>query len=123
MDLTKRLYFDAAHRLPDSQDLVTKRCTRPHGHTYALTVKISADNFEGSMIVDFGRIKTVVDRYDHTDLNAFLEIPTAENILVMLAEDLQRMLAMYTPHARLAGLALAEGYKGEADSSWVLQEF
>ena len=27
-------FFDAAHDLPDSENLITKQCTNLHGHTY-----------------------------------------------------------------------------------------
>ncbi|WP_026259414.1 6-carboxytetrahydropterin synthase QueD [Uliginosibacterium gangwonense] len=107
MIITRRLEFDAGHRIPDHRSL----CRHLHGHRYAIEVTVSGDitRMDGDprngMVVDFSEIKTlikqlIVDRWDHAFLAyqgdaaiiAFLEtlpdhrtvvldvVPTAENL-------------------------------------------
>ena len=121
MKLTKRMYFDAAHQLPDSPQLTTKRCARPHGHTYALDVEIYGNlHPTAGMIVDFGLLNQVVEKYDHIDLNYVLDVPTAENILLMLKREFDDLLDAWDCDARISSMRLAEGYKGEERSTWVI---
>jgi len=116
--VTRRLEFDAGHRIPDHRS----QCRNLHGHRYVLEVTLegavadapgASDN---GMVMDFSEIKEiarrhVVDRWDHAFLvyagdaavRGFLEtlpghktvvldcIPTAEN----LAREIFRTLA---PH-------------------------
>jgi 6-pyruvoyltetrahydropterin/6-carboxytetrahydropterin synthase len=105
--ITRRLEFDAGHRIPDHRSL----CRHLHGHRYAIEVTVSGDitRMDGDprngMVVDFSEIKTlikqlIVDRWDHaflayqgdTAIIAFLDtlpdhrtvvldvVPTAENL-------------------------------------------
>lgn len=107
MIITRRLEFDAGHRIPDHRSL----CRHLHGHRYAIEVTVSGDitRMDGDprngMVVDFSEIKTlikqlIVDRWDHAFLAyqgdaaiiAFLDtlpehrtvvldvVPTAENL-------------------------------------------
>lgn len=107
MIITRRLEFDAGHRIPDHRSL----CRHLHGHRYAIEVTVSGDvtrmdgNPRNGMVVDFSEIKTlikqlVVDQWDHaflaycedTPILAFLAslpdhrtvvldvVPTAENL-------------------------------------------
>ncbi len=75
MRITRRLEFDAGHRIPahDSQ------CRHLHGHRYAIEVTLSGDliTVEGAanqaMVMDFSEVKaiakrTVVDIWDHAFL-------------------------------------------------------
>lgn len=73
--ITRRLEFDAGHRIPDHRSL----CKHLHGHRYALEVTVSGDvtRLDGDprngMILDFSEVKTVmrelvVDRWDHAFL-------------------------------------------------------
>lgn len=92
-------YFQAAHHLPDSDSLTTKKCLNLHGHTYAVRVFIEAEETVNGFVVDFGTIKQTVDQLDHAtivyekdfDLLNYLSlsnskmakipyVPTAENI-------------------------------------------
>src|SRR3954454_10217656 len=74
--------FAAAHRLPRYQG----KCFNLHGHNYRFQVVIRGDPdpYTG-ILVDFGDVEKavkehVLDRVDHTNLNDFIENPTAENI-------------------------------------------
>ena len=73
--ITRRLEFDAGHRLPNHKS----QCRNIHGHRYALEITLSADVIreEGAaddgMVMDFGEIKRIaseklVDLWDHAFL-------------------------------------------------------
>ncbi len=65
MRITRRLEFDAGHRIPhhDSQ------CRHLHGHRYAIEVTVSGDVIatasdpEQGMIADFGSIKALMHKH------------------------------------------------------------
>jgi len=107
MLITRRLEFDAGHRIPDHRS----QCRHLHGHRYALEVTLSGDVIEAGgrpdtgMVMDFAEVKEiarrcVVDAWDHaflayggdTAIVAFLgslpghktvlldAVPTAENL-------------------------------------------
>jgi 6-pyruvoyltetrahydropterin/6-carboxytetrahydropterin synthase len=97
---TRRFAFSAGHRYHVAQWSVEDnertfgRLTVPHGHNYTLdvTVRGPIDPRTG-MVIDLSELKTivnatVVERFDHADLNAdplFRErIPTTENIALVV---------------------------------------
>lgn len=89
-------HFDSMHRLPGHP-----KCGAPHGHTYRVEVTVEGPVKDG-MVIDFDRLKgelrELLRRYDHTDLNALLEMPTCENI----AREIHRELKGRIAHERLA---------------------
>ena len=74
MQITRRLEFDAGHRIPNHGSL----CRHLHGHRYAIEVTVAgplvADpaSPEQGMVTDFSRIKDIarqlVDAWDHAFL-------------------------------------------------------
>jgi 6-pyruvoyltetrahydropterin/6-carboxytetrahydropterin synthase len=107
MLITRRLEFDAGHRIPDHQS----QCRHLHGHRYVLEITLQGNviNQKGrpdnGMVMDFSQIKSlakqhVVDVWDHaflcwkedTSVVTFLatlpehktvlldSVPTAENL-------------------------------------------
>ena len=60
--------FEAAHHLPDSKGLTTKKCLNNHGHTYGVRVFVEAQKLTDDFVVDFGTIKSTIDRLDHAQL-------------------------------------------------------
>jgi 6-pyruvoyltetrahydropterin/6-carboxytetrahydropterin synthase len=107
MLITRRLEFDAGHRIPDHRS----QCRHLHGHRYAIEVTLSGEVIEAAgepengMVMDFAEVKAiagrcVVDAWDHaflayrgdTTIVAFLAslpehktvlldaVPTAENL-------------------------------------------
>jgi len=75
MRITRRLEFDAGHRIPDH----ASQCRHLHGHRYAIEITLSGDiiNAAGEavngMVMDFSDVKLiakthVVDRWDHAFL-------------------------------------------------------
>lgn len=99
---TRRFTFSAGHRYwvdawPAAEnERVFGRLTVSHGHNYTLdvTVRGPIDETTG-MVIDLGELKrivgeTVVDRFDHADLNADAifrgRVPTTENLAVAVWE-------------------------------------
>jgi 6-pyruvoyltetrahydropterin/6-carboxytetrahydropterin synthase len=107
MLITRRLEFDAGHRIPDHRS----QCRHLHGHRYAIEITLSGDIIEAAgesedgMVMDFSQVKQLakrhlVDDWDHaflafcgdTRVTAFLDslpehktvvldaVPTAENL-------------------------------------------
>ncbi len=107
MQITRRLEFDAGHRIPDHRS----QCRHLHGHRYVLEVTLGGDVIEtagqpnNGMVMDFSEVKQiamahVVEAWDHaflvyrgdTQIADFLAtlpghktvlldcVPTAENL-------------------------------------------
>ena len=90
----KEFHFDAAHFLPKTPE--THKCHRLHGHTYHVTIFLSAEELdENGWLVDFGDIKKawkpLEDQLDHHLLNDIpgLENPTSELLARWIFEQLK----------------------------------
>jgi len=109
ISVTKIFRFEAAHRLPNHQG----KCCRYHGHTYTLEVEFAGERIKkgpsAGMIVDFGDIKAmmkpILEQLDHRDLNDVLDNPTAENLIVWIVDEIQKV---NSTGARLNRLRLYE---------------
>lgn len=75
MFITRRLEFDAGHRIPDHKS----QCRHLHGHRYAIEITLSGDIIEkegdaaNGMVMDFSQVKDLarqhlVDTWDHAFL-------------------------------------------------------
>lgn len=75
MLITRRLEFDAGHRIPNH----TSQCKHLHGHRYAIEITLSGDiitaegQSEQGMVMDFSDVKRIaneklVDIWDHAFL-------------------------------------------------------
>ncbi len=75
MLITRRLEFDAGHRIPNH----ASQCRHLHGHRYAIEITLSGDIIrtegasEQGMVMDFSDVKRIakdvlVDRWDHAFL-------------------------------------------------------
>jgi 6-pyruvoyltetrahydropterin/6-carboxytetrahydropterin synthase len=75
MQITRRLEFDAGHRLPNHKS----QCRHLHGHRYAIEITVEADvvankgSSDEGMVMDFSDVKSIaqqvlVDRWDHAFL-------------------------------------------------------
>jgi 6-pyruvoyltetrahydropterin/6-carboxytetrahydropterin synthase len=142
MLVTRRLEFDAGHRIPDHQS----QCRHLHGHRYALEVTLAgeviaqAGDPANGMVMDFSAIKSlacrhVVDVWDHsflvyagdTQVVEFLQtlpnhktvvldcIPTAEN----LAAEAFRILDPVYRDSYGNGLRLQRVRLYETPNCWV----
>ena len=99
---TRRFTFSAGHRYhvaqwsADDNARTFGRLTVPHGHNYTLDVTVRGPiEARTGMVIDHGELKeivnaTVIDRFDHADLNADAlfrdRIPTTENIAIAVWE-------------------------------------
>jgi 6-pyruvoyltetrahydropterin/6-carboxytetrahydropterin synthase len=136
MLVTRRLEFDAGHRIPDHKS----QCRHLHGHRYALEVTLSGDIIvqagdpANGMVMDFSEIKSLarkhlVDLWDHsflvyagdTPVVEFLQtlpghktvvldcIPTAENLAERAFAILEAVYRdTYGNHLRLERVRLYE---------------
>lgn len=75
MLITRRLEFDAGHRIPAHNN----KCRHLHGHRYAIEISLSGDIItesgaaEQGMVMDYSEVKRVanaalVDKWDHAFL-------------------------------------------------------
>jgi 6-pyruvoyltetrahydropterin/6-carboxytetrahydropterin synthase len=117
---TRRFTFAAGHRCwvdawsPADNERVFGRLTVPHGHNYTLEVTVHGDIDERTgMVIDLGELKqvvgeTVVERFDHADLNADPlfrgRVPTTENIALAVWD----LLAPKLGRDRLASVRVWE---------------
>jgi 6-pyruvoyltetrahydropterin/6-carboxytetrahydropterin synthase len=99
---TRRFAFAAGHRYwvdgwsSEQNERVFGRLTIRHGHNYTLDVTVRGPIDERTgMVIDLGELKrivteTVVERFDHADLNADAlfrgRVPTTENIAIVVWE-------------------------------------
>ena len=136
MLITRRLEFDAGHRIPDHKS----QCRHLHGHRYAIEITLSGDVIEkagdaaNGMGMDFSQVKDlakqhVVDLWDHSFLvfagdqpvvdflnsmpghkTVILDrVPTAENLAQIAFELLDAAYRdTYGNHLRLAQVRLYE---------------
>lgn len=72
MQITRRLEFDAGHRIPSH----TSQCRHLHGHRYAIEITLSGEIIttdglsEQGMVMDYTEVKRIakeqlVDAWDH----------------------------------------------------------
>lgn len=136
MQITRRLEFDAGHRIPDHQS----QCRHMHGHRYAIEITLGGEVIEAAgrpdtgMLMDFSEVKRiamrhVVEVWDHaflvhegdTQVVAFLasmpghktvlldRIPTAENLARLAFEILDPLYKdTYGNHLHLEQVRLHE---------------
>ena len=122
--LSQKFEFSASHRLhnpgvPEEQNRATYgKCNNPHGHghNYELQVTLAGQPDASGTIVnipDFEKTvaHTIVDRFDHKNLNAELPefrdlIPTVENIAMVIYRLLKPRFA--TNNTKLAAVTVWE---------------
>lgn len=145
MRITRRLEFDAGHRIPDH----ASQCRHLHGHRYGLEVTLSGDVIHADglpvngMLMDFSEIKSiakmhVVDLWDHAFLvyrgdhkvveflssipshkTVILDsVPTAENLATIAFQILDPLYRdLYGNHLRLERIRLYETPNCWADAT------
>lgn len=65
-------------------------CQRPHGHNWRVKVVCQTEKLDqNGMVIDFTKIKKVVNQLDHQNLNEILPFnPTAEHIAEWIAKQI-----------------------------------
>ncbi len=117
--ICKEMRMAMAHRLPHHDG----KCRQLHGHTYVVRVYVTGevqyvceDNPQSGMVVDFGVIKeflkSVEERMDHQCGNETVDsYPTAERIVLVIAEMVQKELQpQLPPGARASRIRVYEEY-------------
>lgn len=113
ISLTKRYHFDAAHHLP----FYDGKCNNIHGHRWFLEAKITGPiqthGFKMGMILDFADLNhiietSVLDLFDHTDINTQISNPTAENMIASFVPLIQAKLDVTVYGIKLIQLRLYE---------------
>ena len=89
--ITKTFTFAAAHHLPQLPD--GHKCRRVHGHNYAVTLTLEADDLDQlGMVRDYGDLDPVKrwldGTFDHRDLNEELPVPPTAEWLARLTFDM-----------------------------------
>ena len=91
MVISKVFEFSSAHHLPGH-----KVCGLPHGHNYSLEPEVSGPVCLDGMVLDFFILKEVINEalvgLDHRDLNDTLNMPTAENLAILLGRKISTIL-------------------------------
>lgn len=144
MLITRRLEFDAGHRIPNHNS----QCRHLHGHRYAIEITLSGQIIaaegvsEQGMVMDFSEVKTIaqetlVNQWDHAflayrgdaEVVAFLEtlpghktvvldvVPTAENLAAVAFRQLDAAYVdRYANQLRLEQVRLYETPNNWADA-------
>jgi len=104
-----RHQFCAAHQLTNAY---SEECNvSVHGHTFKILVQIQVKELVGGMVVDFKKVKEVINQLDHKNLNEILDFePTAENITKYLYDKIHDI-------PDLSELALVEVTIWESDNA------
>lgn len=101
MLITRRLEFDAGHRIPDHKS----QCRHLHGHRYAIEITLSGNIIDTTgasnrgMVMDFSEVKQiaqkyVVDLWDH----AFLAYINDHEVVKFLNSiPHHKTVLLYTP--------------------------
>ena len=97
MRLCREFYFDAAHFIPHYKG----KCENLHGHTYKLEIVVEDDVKKDGMVVDFVKMKQIVEseileKLDHQELNKLVQNPTAELIVNWIGEQLKGKLPVFS---------------------------
>lgn len=123
--VTKRVTFEAAHFLPEYRGA----CGKLHGHSYKLEITVSGlietsklkegekfNPFNG-MVIDFKNLKNaineVVGKYDHSNLNDYFVLPTAECMVASIYNEFTE----YASH-----FILPEKFKVESIKLWETED-
>lgn len=86
--VTKRIEVSAAHYLKLNY---RSKCENLHGHNWIITVTVQSETLdENGMVVDFTKIKDVVNQFDHHVINDVIGDlnPTAENMAKWLCDHI-----------------------------------
>lgn len=93
--LTSKVEIDSSHYLRNYDG----KCADLHGHRWVVEVTVESvtddaiDSLDNTgILLDFGVIKSLINEYDHKNLNDMLEFedinPTAENLAIVWADAL-----------------------------------
>jgi 6-pyruvoyltetrahydropterin/6-carboxytetrahydropterin synthase len=126
MKIGTTIIIDSAHRLPKHKG----KCANLHGHTYTIKIELWGDpDPTTGMLMDFGKIKEVVAKFDHEVLNDLPEFksigvgpvpnyPTAEHISqVIVSQIIELTLTLKDSDIKKIKVRVYEGVKNWAEST------
>ena len=89
----KRIEVSGSHCLNLDYD---SKCKNLHGHNWIITVTLKSEELDkNGMVLDFTKIKEIVNQLDHNHLNNIVPFnPTAENIAKWLCEQIPFCVAV-----------------------------
>ncbi len=95
ISIGKVFEFEACHHLGNEK--IYGKCSKLHGHTYKMEIEITGMINQYGWICDFSELKKIVsdfilNRYDHAYINEFIEVPTAENMIIDIYKILNNKL-------------------------------
>jgi len=80
--------FHGAHHIPNHKGA----CKNMHGHSYRVHVSLlGLHDTQKGILIDFGDMKEIIDRFDHNYANDILKFPSAENMSRFFALKFLRM--------------------------------
>ncbi len=87
--IKKDVVIEASHVLDGMPE--GHQCKRLHGHSWQVSVEISAPNLDDKgMVLDFGIIGAYVKQFDHQHLNQFFTPPTSEVFCQVLVDGIEK---------------------------------
>ncbi len=86
----KHFDFESAHQLHGA---IYGKCQNLHGHRYHLVIEVEGEIDNFGWVCDFAELedisrRSVIDKFDHRNLNDYFEVPTVENIAKSVFEIL-----------------------------------
>jgi 6-pyruvoyltetrahydropterin/6-carboxytetrahydropterin synthase len=84
-------HFAAAHQLTHAY---AKECNENvHGHNWRVLIEINTSQLTNGMVVDFKKLKEIINELDHKNLNTILDFePTAENLSKYIREQIVNVM-------------------------------
>ena len=85
--VTKRIEVSGSHVLNLPYD---SKCGNLHGHNWIIDVTLQSETLdENGMVLDFTKIKEIVNKLDHAHINNIVPFnPTAENMAKWLCDKI-----------------------------------
>ena len=120
MRVCKEFHIDSSHHLPGMG-----KCSNVHGHTWTITIGVDGIfNPVTGMLFDFRKlaeiVKPILEKYDHKDLNIYIEFPSAENLVNLLGKVIIQDLP-YTSALESVYVKVQEGSGGWAEDYFPLR--
>jgi len=85
MKIGTEVTISCAHYIPNHP-----KCGKSHGHNFRIMVEVQGEVHESTgMIADFGYIKKIITKYDHNNLNNYLDLPTCENLAMEICKRIK----------------------------------
>ena len=89
----KKMEISGSHTLKLPYE---SKCTNLHGHNWVIEVMLQAEKLdENGMILDFTKIKEIVNKLDHKHINDIVNFnPTAENMAKWICDQIPHCVSV-----------------------------